>query len=279
MGTEYDSSTDIYVEPDDVIPFASLCLNYWPYETGMRIHEYIRHQRYNPERDIISDVLAIRNLNRVVYQPNGQPTYLLCLGNAKTMSLSEQVASAGNLFFLRRNILEFEESHKHYREVPPGAEKRDNLSVCTESNLASFVAQTIFEMNTGRKPMPEEEQEFSVPENWLWTWLGPIDPDMPSGRTFNPNDKERQEILEFVTLANSLRQMDTRDLKSAAGKVDEKCLARMLKYRYPNLSKPELYDFVRPNNNAGGKKKDSQVTRWLTNKNEEKSRGRVPEKA
>lgn len=261
METEYDSRTDIYVEPDEVIPFASLCLNYWPYETGARIHEYIGHQRYATERGIVSDVLSIRNLNRVVCQPNGEPTYLLCLGNAKTMSLSEQIASAGNLFFLRRNILEFEESHKHYREVPPGEERRSNSSVCIESNLVSFVVRTIFEMNTGRKPTPEEEQEFSVPENRLWTWLGPIDPDMPTGRTFSPNDKERQEILEFVALAKLLRQMDSRDL-TPAHKVDEKCLARMLKYRYPNLSKTEVYDFVFPNNNAADKKKDSQGTRW-----------------
>ena len=262
METEYDSRADIFVEPDDVIPFTSLCLNYWPYETGAKIHEYIGHRYYSTEMDLVTDVLAIRCLRRVVYQSAANPTYLLCLSNAKEMSLSEQITNAGNLFFLRRNILEFEEKHTYYREIPPGAEQRDENCICTEKNLPSFVSRAIFEMNTGRKPTPKEEQEFSIPKNRLWTWLGPIDPDLPLGRKLSPNDKERQEILEFVAIANSLRQMDTRDLKSAARKVDEKCLARILKYRYPNLSKTEVYDFVFPNNNATDKQKDSQGTRW-----------------
>lgn len=179
----------------------------------------------------------------------------------KKLKYSEQIENAGNLFFLKKNILKFEETHKHYREIPPGSSSREDENVCTEKGLAAFVSRTIFEMNTGRVPTPEEEQKISIAESRLWTWLGPIEPKIPESKTFKPSDNERQEIIEFANLARALRQMGKKN-EVAAIKSDEKCLAQMLKYRYPNLSKTEVYDFIFPDNDMDKKAKESQGTRW-----------------
>ena len=250
MRTKYDSKKSIFANPEDVIPFASLCLNYWPYKTGSKIYEYIKYSLCDPEKGINHEMLEIRYLSKVLYENIAAPNYRLCLDNAKRMSLPSKIANAGNLFFIRQNLFEFEEEHRDYREIPPAFERGGDDELCTEKNLASFVSRTIFEMNTGRKPTPDEEQKYSIHEHHLWTWLGPIDPVIPVARTFKPNDEERQAIIEFLAVAKSLNQ------------TDEKCLARMVKYRYPNLSKTEIYDFIYPGNDAGTKQKDSQGTRW-----------------
>ena len=239
----------VYAEPDDVVPFTRFCLDYWPYETGGKLYKYFRECIFLPITEAVV-ILPIFYLQRVIYQPTAQPRYLLRLLNINDLSLSEMIATAGNLFLLRRKILDLEETNKQYREVPPGAERRGDDNFCTEKNLAAFVTRTIFEMYGGKKPTPKEQQTYSIPEDHLWTWLGPIDPPIPSGKIFKPNDKERKEILEFIELAKDL------------GQKDPKCLARMLKYRYPNLSKTEVYDFVYPDKDATDKQKDSQATRW-----------------
>lgn len=85
--TKYNSKSDIYIEPDDVIPFAQFCLNYWPYKTGSKIHEYINYQFHNSESCLTHDMIAIRHLRHLIYQPTAQPTYLLCLENAKKIKI------------------------------------------------------------------------------------------------------------------------------------------------------------------------------------------------
>lgn len=244
----YKGEGEIYIKPDDVIPFSSLCLRYWPYKTGSKLSLPLDTYKYDEYG--VYEMLPLFYLKRVSYQPTSQSRYMLCLDNAKQLSLEDKIANVGNLFFPHMNIVEVERNYPEYREVPPGAGRREDANICTEKNLTSFVARTIFEMTKGRKPTPEEEQKLSIPPHRLWTWLGPIDPEIPVSRTFKPNDEERQEIAEFLAVANKLDQ------------TDGKCLARMLKYRYPNLSKTELYDFIYPGNNATDKQKDSQATRW-----------------
>lgn len=250
MTIQYDDSLCLYATQDDVIPFATLCLNYWPYKTGEKLRNYFAHLHICSKTEKYVDTLQIYCLARVIHQPNSNPTYLLCLVDAKALSLAEQLKNAGNLFFIKSNIFEFEENHKYYREIPPDAARNESDDLCTEKNLAAFMTRTIFEMNEGRRPSPEEEKAFSISPNGIRTWLGPIYPNIPASRTFKPNDSERTEIADFISLARILEQ------------TDEKCLARMVKYRYPNLSKTEVYDFVHPNNDATDKQKDSQGTRW-----------------
>ena len=237
------------VEPSELFSLGQLMLR-WPYNTVQNISteacDFIREGIGH----FSLDLYVLKNL----YYQN-EPTefhnyvgFVLHLQPAPTHNYEYQecVANFSNTFVLKQQVKEIESRARHYTMRSPGHEKTLKGTICTKKNIKSFASQVLHKIfqnlhGEGAQPMLSVET--------VWPWLGPIEPPLLQNPDRSTVTDDR-EMKFFVATAIQL------------GQTEKKCLARMLSYRYPELSYAQLHDIVEPESDRLPANKPQQARRW-----------------
>lgn len=245
------------VKPNDVFPIARLFLR-WPHQTA----ENINSKLYEFRDEIHAMTwLTLFELKDVYYQPKAvEPDnykgFLLRLKGIEVpqdFEYAEFTDIFHNIFVLKKDVFSIEQWNRHYCALPAGNKTDLQNAICTEKNLP-FLAPRIFtDIFQHCKSSAEVDTATSVEisKKHLWPWLGPIVKDPPEKLPSRSVDDEVGEIADFIQAARTLEQNES------------DCLARMVNYRYPRVSYPELVHLIEPGIHRTPSAATKLARRWL----------------
>ena len=238
------------VEPKDVLSMAEF-LTRWPENTAWHIIEQLHtHKTSNS----IRTMLTLYELEDAYYQHNPVEPYnyqgfllkLTAVLAPENRSYEEYIKKFSNMFVLKDDVLEIEKTNRHYCALTPGNNSKPTAKICRKDNL-HVTGPEIFR---GIFKYPQEIQ--SLPKTHLYPWLGPVNPELPSVKVTRTVEDDKEEIEYFVKAAKEL------------GQNNPYCLAKMVKYRYPDTSHPLLVDVIEPGHSRNSDAARQQGRRWLT---------------
>ena len=243
------------VEPREVLPLAALFLR-WPYKSGEIISKEIN--TYASDHGVQTR-LTIYGVEDIYYQqtpvePSNYVGFLLRINWNIYLRANcwDMLENFSNFIVLKQDVLNIEKTNREYCALPVGPNKQFVETICTMKNLSLFIPKMLPKIARHQEQnIPILDEPKVIPKERIWPWLGPIAPSLPEYEVKRTIPSETEEIELFVKAAREL------------GQNDPKCLARMIKYRYPEVSHPMLVDLIDPayKGNAAAKRKKGR--RWL----------------
>ena len=245
------------VKPEDVFPIARLFLR-WPYQTA----ENINSKLYEFRDEIHAMTwLTLFELKDVYYQskaiePYSCKGFLLRLKGIEVphnFEYGELTDIFHNIFVLKEEIFSIEQLNRHYCALPSGYKTELQNEICTEKNFSLLAPRIFADIFQYRKQSAETEMATGaeISKKHLWPWLGPIIKDSPEKLSSRSIDDEAEEITDFIQTARTLEQNEP------------DCLARMVNYRYPRVSYPELVHLIEPEIHRTPSTATKLARRWL----------------
>jgi hypothetical protein len=244
------------VTPKEILSLSSLFLR-WPYKTKDIIKKEMNtllKEGYSQTR------ITIYGLSNIYYQnaPVEQLEYkgfLLKIDFLEffrsEFNFEDYLNNFANCFVLKQDILAIEKTNREYCALPPNHKKFKD-EICSLKNLQSLIPQILYNiLNISNKCSFDKIKQLTIPEEQIWPWLGPIAPKITESEVKRTIPEDLEEIQFFIKAAREL------------GQNNPKCLAQMIKYRYPEVSHPTLVDLIDPLHQGNAAAKRQQGRRWL----------------
>lgn len=244
------------VEPKEVLSLSSLFLR-WPYKTAQRVsfevHKYF-------EENLIRSELTIYHLEDVLYQQNyvGEYQYKGFLLRLKSLLIKKDhffenvMDDYCNYFVLKSDVIRIEKRKREYCTLPAGHKKLLKNEICSMNNLNVMIPRILCSVASGEPDSQSADiaHKQQIHADCIWPWLGPVMPEIAEDIKRTITD-DKEEMAFFVDAARVL------------GQQDSKCLARMLKFRYPNVPHTLLVELIDPECAGEPASKRKRARRWL----------------
>lgn len=158
-----------------------------------------------------------------------------------------------NLFVLRQDVEKIEQGKREYTLYPAGKSVFGDDALCTRDNVNTIAPQVLYKCcHYGLENMPAGQiAEHALSSINIWPWLGPVDPPL------SPQELKRTVAISIAEMRGYVAAA------KAVGQQEDEYLARMLKYRYPELTYTELVRAVDGNDKRKGQAITRQARRWL----------------
>lgn len=229
------------MQPSEIMCLAELLLR-WPENTL----KHIKCQMKTPvERGTLPDMALPMYTFDCLYlrdSPTDEDNYEGFLISLNRQLSHQNGCSIGNLFsnifFMRKDVIEIEKNNRHYMAFYRGKPANEQGTICTLKNIHIVGAQILYDILESRYFIDRITPIYGeLVEDAIWPWFGPVDPPLievtlPMERTLS--HKLKREIEFFIRAAREL------------GQNSLSCLARMIKYNYPQISYPLLVDLLEP---------------------------------
>ena len=222
--------TELTVKPDDVLCLAQL-LKRWPYQSAEHVCLQVWDIAFAKHGHAAESNLDMYVFNGI--QRNAEGEIFLDLAGALPQKdeFEFYCDRCGDIFFLKRQIEEIEAEHPEYQLCPDVIDREAGSICCDDSSLPLVAQAAIYALCHGsygeRVSLP---QDFKIPEDRIFPWLGPIAPDVNDfGSHHRSNDGfQHSNVTRLIQAARTL------------GQNDKQILAQMVAYRYPNLTWEQL---------------------------------------
>ncbi|MCD7982735.1 MAG: hypothetical protein LUG19_00595 [Desulfovibrio sp.] len=168
----------------------------------------------------------------------------------------EHIKKFPNIFVLKEDIFAIEKFKRDYCLIPGGYNPENDFIICNKQTLPSLGPQIFIEICAADQDDEFREKltrDISFPQQHLWPWLGPVITHVPHRKQGRKNTvgHDLEEVTEFIRTARELGQNDPR------------CLAKMLNYRYPNISLPTMVNIIEPDEQRNPSTATKTARRWL----------------
>ncbi len=248
------------VYPDAVLPLAAL-FTCWQYRTAENIirERYTLVEEYGPGYR-----LALFELKELYYQKNpiepwNYRGFLLKLEESippDDDSIYDYIYKFQNIYVLKEDVFAIEKIKREYCSIPGGNKGAHTHLICNESTLSDLGTAIFLEIcleGLNNALLEKAKAEIKIPKECFWPWLGPVITNVlprKQGRK-STIDHDLEEVIEFIRIARAL------------GQNDPPCLAKMLNYRYPNVSLPTLVSIIDPDKERTLSTATKMARRWL----------------
>lgn len=239
----------IAVRVDQVLSLGQLFLR-WPHNTV----EKVAREAHVLERKSMRYAIELYQFIDMRYDSTEGFFLLLQIhGTPSPENFEVYLDMFPNLFVLLQDIEKIEQAKREYTLYPAGKSISGDDVICTRDNLNTIAPQVLYKCcHQGLTDMPADQiAAYTLPQKNIWPWFGPVDPP--------PSPQELKRTVEISTV-------EIRGYVAAAkavGQQEEEYLARMLKYRYPELKYAELVSAIDGNDNRKGQAATRQARRWL----------------
>ena len=222
--------TERTVRPDEVLCLAQL-LKRWPHLSCERVcfQVYdIVYAKHGAEAESNLDMYVFNGLQR---NQNGEIFLDLACVLPKKDEFEFYCNRCGDIFFLKQQIEYIEEECRDYQLSPYVMDRKDGVICCDDDTLPFVAKVAIYALCHG--PHLEKKlfsADFQIPRDRLYPWLGPIAQDISGFGNYAKSDEgfDHSKVTRLLDAAKML------------GQNDKKILARMVAYRYPNLTWEQL---------------------------------------
>lgn len=222
--------TEKTVKPSEVLCLAQL-LKRWPYQSAERVCFQVWDIVFSKRQETAESNLEMYIFNGLQRNSVGE----VFLGLASVLPQKEEFDSycnrCGDIFFLKHEIEKIEADYPEYQLFPDAPGKESKILCCDDNTLPLVAKIAIYALCYGqhweRTSFP---QNFQIPQDRLYPWLGPIAPDVGDFGNHAKTDKDfdHATVTRFLEAARML------------GQIQPEILAQMIAHRYPNLTWEQL---------------------------------------